>query len=371
MKIAVINESAEVYNLGAHKIANWARAQGHEVVRSNRLDLLTLDADKFYLSIIFTWDLPKALQDIQLLQLKNRELEVGGPAATAMPEVLRAVGVEPHLGVDMRFELQPGDDYRAVFTSRGCPRKCEFCLVPKLEGSKIVEYEDFPIPAGENPWVCDNNILSTTWEHQRLVVERLKSVRNLDCNSGFDDRIFSHNPQKYWDLYSQLHLEAWRFAYDKPDQKEHIKTCVDFLHSKGVNYRNIIVFCLVGGVGQTFDESLEKLQYLIDIGASPYPQRYRPLNSLTREYNPPDWNKGDLDMLFQWAGVPFVWRSCTWNEFMRTWREKHGNNRQAATGLFGEGPARAVDSDEGGELEISADLAGQQELAQRRIPGIQ
>jgi len=110
---------------------------------------------------------------------------------------------------------------------------------------------------------------------------------------------------------------CWRFAYDVPEQKEPITRCIEFLHSKGVGYRRIIVFSLVGFDGQSFDECRNKLQYLIDIGCSPYPQRYRPLDLLTRHYTPPGWQNGRLALLSQYSGVPFVWKSCKWENFRR------------------------------------------------------
>lgn len=318
MRIAVINNSGSVYNYATHKMRYKFRRAGHEVFFSWRSDMWSLQCDRAYLSAIFTYDLPALIQDALNLLAADVEVEMGGPAVTAMPQYVEALtGVTPHCGLDERFEHINGDNYQATFTSRGCPRRCEFCLVPRLEGRRIIEYDDFPIPKGKNPFVCDNNLLATSWEHQKLVVERLKGVRNLDINSGFDDRIFIKNPEKYWQLYNELDLECWRFAYDVPEQKEAIKACADYLHSRGVDYRHIIVFCLVGGPGQTLAECIDKLSFLIKIECSPYPMRYRPLDSVNREYTPSGWDPKVLDKIFQWAGVPWVWRTVTWEEFRK------------------------------------------------------
>ena len=195
----MINSSGQQYNYATHKMINLFTRQGHEVVFSQAFsdkkkggaDAWARRCEKAYLSAIFTFDLPQLVEDVLNLQACGVEVEVGGPAATAMPEYIEErTGIAPHIGLDERFEHISGNDYQAVFTSRGCPHKCEFCLVPTLEGRHIIEYDDFPIPSGKNPYICDNNILATSWKHQTMVVDKLKRVKDLDLNSGFDDRIF-------------------------------------------------------------------------------------------------------------------------------------------------------------------------------------
>ena len=317
MKIAVINESYPIYNLAIHKMINRFEREGHEVAFSPRADFWSQECQQAYISAIFTRDLPWLCLDARMLLNLGVTVEVGGPAVTAMPGyVLEHSGITPHIGLDERFEHVPGTNYLATFTSRGCPMGCKFCLVKDVEGLKVIEYDDFPIPTGHNPFVCDNNLLFTSWHHQQLVVEKLKHVRNLDINSGFDCRVFAKDPARYYELYKQLHMESWRFAYDSSNQREPVKECADFLHKQGVSYRSISVFCLCGGDGSTFEDDRLKLQYLIDIGTSPYPMRYKPVYLIDRNYVPPGWGPKDMDIIFGYYGNPFVWRSVSWQTYM-------------------------------------------------------
>ncbi len=323
MRIAVINFSPTAYNLATDKMKKKFTDEGHEVRLQNRADMFVTEwAEQVYMSAIFTWDLPTLAYDAKVCRSKRIPVEMGGPAVTAMPEFLYKEldihsnsGLVVTRGLDERFEHVRGD-FQATFTSRGCPRACEFCLVNKLEGRKMIEYDDFNVPVGVNPYICDNNLLSTSWRHQLLVVDKHRQVSNLDINSGFDDRIFIKSPDKYWDLYRQLKIEAWRFAYDSPEQKEPIGFIARWLGAKGIDYRHIIVFCLAGGPGMSFGESQRRLQYLVDIGCSPYPMRYRPLDSLEMNYTPPGWHKYWPELLFGYYGVPFIWRSCKWEDYL-------------------------------------------------------
>jgi hypothetical protein len=330
-KIAVINASPQVYNLATHRIKRAHEIMGDQATIALGEALFVPEiwkADKAYFSCIFTWDIKAMVRSVNLLK-ERMPVEIGGPAATAMPDYIeQQTGIRPAGGLDPRWEFIDGNDYQAVFTSRGCPRGCEFCIVSSVEGRKMIEYDTFPIPVGDNPWVCDNNLLATSWQHQQMVVDRLKGVKNLDLNSGFDDRIFVRDPEKYWALYSQLHLERWRFAYDKPDQKEPVTACVEFLHSKGIKYSAISVFCLVGWPGTTFEEGREKLQYLVDIGCSPYAMRYRPLNILERDYVPPGWDPKDMDLLFGYYNVPWIWRTTPFDKFRKSYKAPVDNRTE-------------------------------------------
>ena len=315
MIISVLNYSHPIYNLGAAKIARYHRLRGDQVYESFALNLFCMNVDKTYLSAIFTWDLPKLIRDANLFKERNISVELGGPAVTAMSDyVERNTGIKPHFGMDERFEHVRGD-FKMEFTSRGCRNNCAWCGVPRLEPVPV-EYEDFNIPVGINPYIGDNNILATSWEHQVRVVEKLKNVRNLDINSGFEVGLFTED---YYQLYSKLHLEAWRIAFDSMAVEADFEKAVKILKNHDVDYRKILVYVLIGFPGTTFDEAVYRLEKARVLGCSPYPQRYMPLNSTdARKYVAPGWDKRMLELLRLYWVTPEKWRSCTWREFLET-----------------------------------------------------
>ena len=333
MRVAVINASSNVYNLAIHRIANYHRQLNDTVDIINGHGLLLPDiwnADKYYFSAIFTWDLPGMINTINLVK-GRAEVEVGGPAATAMPQYIQSeTGVIPHIGLDERFEHVAGDDYRAVFTSRGCIRKCPWCVVSKVEPIRL-EYEDFPIPTGKNPFIMDNCILATSWKHQKLVVDKMKDVRRLDINSGFDCRLFF---EEHYQLYSKLYLEGWRLAFDSMGVEKEFERAVGILKKHGIDYRRILVYVLIGYPGTTFEECVYRLEKTRALDCSPYPQKYAPLDMVDAGgYVAPGFDKRELDMLRTYWCNPFAWRTCSWEEFIPQYRRLH--EEQKSMGMAG------------------------------------
>ena len=315
MRITIVNSSPSVYNLAVHRIANFHWQQRDDVTIVNGRGFFlpgAWDADKYYFSCIFTYDLPDMIIGINLLKSRGIELELGGPAVTAMPQYIEEkTGIIPHLGLDDRFEHIKGR-FKMTFTSRGCVRKCPWCLVPKIEPVRV-EYDDFPIPVGNNPFIGDNCILATSWEHQELVVERMKDVRALDINSGFDCRLFTED---HYHLYSQLHLECFRLAFDSMGVEREFEQAVNILKKYEIDYRRIIVYVMIGFPGTTFEECVYRLEKTRALGCSPYPQRFMPLNSVdARKYVAPGYDRERLEALRVYWSNPFAWRTVTWKEF--------------------------------------------------------
>ena len=261
-KIAVVNASYvgmkpadRIYNLACDKIANHYRACGDEVLSGEWSPLTMQDCDKFFFSVIFTWRYPCYDSSCENGPEMGKEVEIGGPAATFMHNYIEQwTGIKPHSGLDQRFEMVgqttagAHSDYKMTFTSRGCPHNCAFCGVKRVEPEPL-EYEDYPLA----PMVGDNNILATSPMHQLRFVNRyVKNGIKVDINSGFDVRFFH---ERDYELYSQLNLYCWRFAFDSMDVWDHVWRVAIMMRRHGLDRHHCMFYCLIGFPGSVAGRS--------------------------------------------------------------------------------------------------------------------
>jgi hypothetical protein len=229
MKAYLFNASTKYYNRGLVALSYWLQEHDYQVQISTRPpDLFTLDADLFAFSAVFTWDLPRLVEWVNGIRGLG-EVWIGGPAPSAMPRfVKQQTGIKPVVGVDPRFERQTGK-YKMTRTSRGCPVGCSFCIVPKVDGTVMLEYSDFS-PA---PVIMDDNILACSIGHQERVIEKLlgQDYRAVDFNSGFEPHYFTWEAFK---RFNRLPLKFWRLAFDELSEEGPVRKMMQMLHKGGI-----------------------------------------------------------------------------------------------------------------------------------------
>lgn len=136
-----------------------------------------------YLSVPFTWMLPKAQE---LAEAHKGKVMAGGPAITLAKET----GFYP-LNWAETPDMVPYDTLAfhnplATFTTRGCQNSCPFCAVPVIEGNfrELDQWKPAPV-------ICDNNLLFSSDEHFTRVIESLLPFPSVDFNQGLQANLFS------------------------------------------------------------------------------------------------------------------------------------------------------------------------------------
>jgi len=240
-----------------------------------------IDGNKAYISVAFTWDLPKAKERASTLVTEGYTVYAGGPACLLMPEYLSDVAHVNALEVSALERHNP----EATFTSRGCVRNCKFCAVPKIEG-KLVELDNWPV----RPIVCDNNLLACSKAHFDKVVDRLKPLKKIDFNQGLDARLLT---KYHADRLAELDCMT-RLAFDSVNYESQFMRAYEALRKAKIAKRRIRVYVLIG-FDDTPEDALYRLELVRSLKITPNPMRYQPLDILKKNsYVSPDWTDKEL-----------------------------------------------------------------------------
>lgn len=278
--------------------------------RKNPIEYIAPQEDLVFLSIVFTWHLQAARTRAVWRSGQGYRVLAGGPAVYAMPEMMVDVaGI-----VDAWPKALPLHNPDATFTTRGCPNRCGFCTVPRIEGPfrELSSWEWQPKPV-----ICDNNFLASSRRHFDEVIDRLKSwrarnpcpPRTIDFNQGLDAALL-----KPYHAHRLAELQPMaRLAWDHVNQETLIHHAYGLLRKAGFHPRAIGIFALIG-YDDDPDDAAYRLQSIANLPAQPFPMRYQPLDALDKSaYVHPNWTEEELRRFMHYwtryhyhAKIPFA-----------------------------------------------------------------
>ncbi len=225
----------------------------------------------------------------------------GIPAAERLAEQWRVVAPVKVGGVAYgeRGELfVPGRYIRHgyVLTSRGCPRKCWFCSVPKRDGAIRLQ------PVIHDGWnILDDNLLACPEDHVRAVFAMLaRQGRQVEFTGGLEARAL----QDYQvGLLADLKPRPNCFwAYDPGDPYETLASAARRLIAAGFTPRSHRLRCYVligyttpSGRRDTMEAAEKRLKDMLALGFTPFAMLWRPDDPAYRPSE--EWRK----LQKQWA----------------------------------------------------------------------
>lgn len=225
MRVLVVNIDSTIPNLALHKIMVYHRARGNDVcqIRDEKkvtlpLPLLLEDFDKIYVSCVFTWNRERC-------EKWEGTADIGGS------------GYSLHKDLPSKIEaVKPRINYG--FITRGCIRKCPFCVVPEKEG-KIREVADlYDIWDGKAKMVTlmDNNILALPPSFFKACEQIKKEGIQVDFNQGLDHRLLTDDVcEALLSLDTRAKTsDKIRFAYDDIAYKPTVLKALKMLKKHGI-----------------------------------------------------------------------------------------------------------------------------------------
>jgi hypothetical protein len=201
------------------------------------------------------------------------------------------------------------DDKTAYgFLTRGCIRKCPWCVVPRKEGN-IHPYQDvdeIAVDGRTNLILMDNNILAAGDYGIEQLEKIAKRGYKVDFNQAMDARLVTD------DIAALMARVKWlnyiRFGCDTPGQIKECERAIDLLRAHGYK-KEFLLFTMLHG---DINECLHRVSYWrgkynwkVTCFAQPY------LDFTTTHQNIPQWQK---DMA-RWSIKKELYKTMEFGEY--------------------------------------------------------
>jgi len=307
--------------LGLLKLASYYRSRAYEIklVRGINRDL-DFSPDIIEITSLFTYAWKPVHDVIEYYHKKYpcAKMTVGGIYASIIPERLKSfypfINVHQglHNGADRYMpaydilkssEKWNNWDGSIIFSSRGCIRKCPFCVVPKIEGKiryVVKDIRQHVYKDHKRVILWDNNFFASPgW---KTTLEQLIDIGlKVDFNQGLDARLIDEEKAAY---IAELTTESVRMAYDHQGEKTAAHNAVRFLEEQGIRKKKILFYVLYNFFSSEYPSSdtpesfLKIVQDIAEMRCNSYPMRYVPLNSLKKnDFISPNWSPEQLEMV--------------------------------------------------------------------------
>jgi len=295
------------------------------------------EGDTVFLSVAFTWLLEKAYARARFARAEGFKVRAGGPALFQIQMKHRLVDVA-EIGEEYPDAVSKHNP-EATIASRGCPRACWFCIVPKMEGKEFTLLPDFPV----RPVLCDNNLSELPAEYQDYIIRRYQEegVKLVDANSGFEPLTFTPDVYARWKPLINEGGGPWRFAYDELRERDDALRVMQMLHDEPVKRKRVYV--LIGN--EPVDDCMRRIQEVIAANCEPYCQPLVKLNELRCSNRPPykpvpwvrfDWTENKLRDVARWANRRYWKYAPDFTEYNNHWKRDRARRERydARQGLF-------------------------------------
>lgn len=271
MKILIYSPD-DVPNVALMKLSRYHKERGDIVYPLNAI-LWNNEADKIYVSSIFTNNAKKTPA------FPKEKTEYGGVGFdfVELPDgTLKRVNFSKlpeeieHLKPD--YELY-GLNYSMGFTSRGCIRKCPWCVVPELEGkirptNDIYEfYEPFP---SKKIRILDNNPLALPDHFCKIASQILKEDLYVIFD-GLDARVLNDDTAKALSKLKTIG-SGFKFALDDYKYIEQVERGIELILK--YNFLDRVLIYILLDFGETIEQELERISVMLKYNVSMYPMFY-------------------------------------------------------------------------------------------------
>lgn len=278
MKVLLINIDSKIPNIALKKLEKFYIDRGVEVIWD--MPIYRNNVDKIFVSCIYSGNRDKCLE-------WEGKAVIGGSGY--------------HLGITLPPDVEKMKPKINIgFTTRGCFRKCSFCIVPQKEGKLRVvgEILDFWDGKSKDITLLDNNIMGIP-EHFEMTCYQIAQYKlRADFNQGLDIRLLNENNVK---LLKMIRHKAYHFAFDNLQDEYAVRKGVGLLKKYEIKRS---AFYILTGFDSTYKEDLYRANILKGLGQNGFIQRY-------------NYSKDKiLSIIARWVNQHACFQKMTFKEFV-------------------------------------------------------
>ncbi len=316
-------------NLALMKISGYMKEQGHETELLFNYDDIR-KYDKVYLSKVFSFtEVPINLEEYD-------NIEYGGTGfyfdkAPNLPDEIEHHMPDYHLyDKFVKSKIEQGAkrlaykdylDFSIGFTTRGCFRKCSFCVNKKYDRAfKHSPIEEFYDPNRKYICLWDDNFLA--YSGWREILDEIEATKKyFQFKQGLDIRLMTE--EKAEKLSKMKYHGNYIFAFDNIKDR-------DLIEKKLALWRNYckkstMVYVLSGYDSQDAEDIrnvFERIKILMKYKCLPYIMRYESYKN--SEY------KGMYINLARWCNQPHFFTKKSFREFCLM-NQKENSTKECST----------------------------------------
>lgn len=342
----VLDNGTRHPNLACEKISGFYKEKGHDVELITDYDTMS-DFDEIFMSCVFDFthiplegfgqhhDHP----DMALISKLYPNLHIGGTGffwkdAQDLPYEIEHHMPDYHLydefiGKEIARGIKPikfNDyvNYSIGFTTRGCFRKCAFCVNEKYDHvffhAPISEFLD---KTRKYIYLWDDNILAyPQWE--RIFDELNATGKAFQFRQGMDMRLMTERKAR---VLSESHYHGdFIFAFDHIEDKEIIEEKLDIWHRYSKKIAKLYVLCGYDSQDEVdIANTFERIRILMKHHCLPYIMRH--------EFYLKSKYRGLYVTLARWCNQPSFFKKKSFREYCEANQEYHKNPKTLCASL--------------------------------------
>lgn len=281
MKIGLYNLEPKIENTAMMQVSQYYKQKGDNVEIYN--PLFHNSYDKIYAFSIFNFTDKGYIK---------KDMIIGGTGFNISSKLSKEIE-----NCDFDYSLFPNCKTSYVWFSRGCIRKCPFCVVWKKEGYIHSIDPKSLNPKGEYISIMDNNFFANL-KWKEAINKLIELNLPVDFQSGIDVRIFNDKQGKALQklkLYKQLHI-----AWDNP--KDDLKDKIELLKQYIKPYK-IMCYVLIG-YWSSQEEDLNRIEELTKLKIDPFVMPFNKFDKYQKDFA-------------RWVNHKAIFKSVEWKDYRR------------------------------------------------------